>query len=346
MPYKTFLLIFVIGFCVSLSATPLAGRLGVRYGFLDIPGPRRRHLQPTPRLGGLALFLGLMAGMVASLILVERTDPKELTRLVGVFTGLLILLLLGICDDKRELAALPQLLGQVLAASAALLTGLRIGEVANPFGGLLRLPSQLAVLFTLFWIVGMVNTVNWLDGLDGLAAGVTIISSAILFIHTFRLHQYSLAVLPLALAGSALGFLPFNFHPARVFMGTSGSLVLGFALASLAIIGGAKMATTLLVLGIPILDVAWQILSRLRSSRSPLQRDLGHLHYRLSDLGLSQRQVVLLFYGLSAFFGVMALVLRSGREKLYVLLAMGIIIVALLLVLERLPRRGLPRSRS
>lgn len=342
MLYLNFWCVFLVGFAVSLAITPFAARLGVKFGFLAIPGPRRPHAVPTPRLGGLALLGGLVAGISFSLPLVERSDPRELVRLAGVFAGLLILFVLGVWDDKKPFGAIAQLLGQVAAAGAVVAFGLRIDEFASPFGGMIRLPVWLAVAFTLFWIVGMVNTVNWLDGLDGLAAGVTVIASGILFLHTYRLGQYSLAVLPLALAGSALGFLPFNFHPARVFMGSVGALTLGFALASLAIIGGAKMATTLLVLGLPIVDVAWQILSRLRGSRSPMEADLGHLHFRLRDLGLSQRQVVLAFYAFSLLMGVMALALRTGRQKLYVLLILGVAILVLLLVLERLPRRKSP----
>ncbi|NIN69517.1 MAG: undecaprenyl/decaprenyl-phosphate alpha-N-acetylglucosaminyl 1-phosphate transferase, partial [Anaerolineae bacterium] len=167
------------------------------------------------------------------------------------------------------------------------------------------------------------------------AGGVTVIASLLLFAHSYRLGQYSIALLPLALAGCVLGFLPFNFYPARVFMGTSGSIFLGFALGTLAIIGGAKMATALLVLGIPILDVAWQIINRLRLGRSPFLGDRGHLHHRLLDLGFSQRRVVLLFYLLCATFGALALILGSGLQKLLVLLGMGVVALVMLVLLAR-----------
>lgn len=335
MVAKIFVPVFFVAFSAASLLTPLTRRLGLKYGFIDVPGPRRKHAEVTSRLGGVALYAAFVMAVALTLLLVGRDDPAELTRLIGVLIGSTVVFLLGLWDDKRELSPAPQLLGQFLAAIIAVRLGLVIEVVTSPFGRPITLSLPLAVVFTLFWMVGMMNTVNWLDGLDGLAAGVAIIASFVLFWHTFTLRQYSLAVLPLALAGSAMGFLPYNFHPARVFMGSCGSLVLGFALAALAVIGGAKMATTLLVMGIPILDVAWQIASRLRSSRSPLRADLGHLHYRLSAWGLSQRQVVLLFYLFCAFFGLLALILPSGLYKLYALLGMGGLLVMLILITYR-----------
>ncbi len=332
---EIFVTVFLVAFSIASLLTPLARHFGLRYGFIDVPGPRRRHAKVTSRLGGVALYTAFVAAIGVTLLLVERDDPAELTRLTGMLIGSTLVFLLGLWDDKKELSPAPQILGQFMAAIIAVRLGLVIGVVTSPFGRPITLPLPLAIAFTLFWMVGMMNTVNWLDGLDGLAAGVAIIASSILFWHTFTLRQYSLAALPLALAGSAMGFLPYNFHPARVFMGTSGSLVLGFALAALAIIGGAKMATTLLVMGIPILDVAWQIVSRVRSSRSPFRADLGHLHYRLSVWGLSQRQVVLLFYLFCAFFGLLALILPSGVYKFYALVGMGGVLVVLILATYR-----------
>jgi len=243
--------------------------------------------------------------------------------------------LVGIYDDKRELSPWPQLLAQFLAAGVAIYSGIVIYEIASPFGGLVTFPTWFAVLFTLFWLLGMMNTVNWLDGLDGLAAGITVIASLIFFAHSNRLGQVSIALLPLALGGCALGFLPYNFHPARVFMGTSGALFLGFALGTLSIIGGAKAATALLVLGIPILDVAWQIVNRLRERRSPLSGDRGHLHHRLLDMGISHRRVVLFFYLLCASFGGLALLLSPGLYKLYALFALGVVAVIVLFLAAR-----------
>jgi UDP-N-acetylmuramyl pentapeptide phosphotransferase/UDP-N-acetylglucosamine-1-phosphate transferase len=190
-----------------------------------------------------------------------------------------------------------------------------------------------AVLFTLFWLAGMINTINWLDGVDGLAPGVAVIASGVMFVHTYRLQQFSIALLALALIGAVLGFLIYNFYPARIFMGSAGANVLGFTLGVLSIMGGAKVATVLLVLGIPILDVAWQIYNRLRHGKSPFTADRGHLHHRLLDRGLSQRAIVLLYYGLTAMLGALALVLPSGVYKLIALVIIGI---GALLILIRL----------
>jgi UDP-N-acetylmuramyl pentapeptide phosphotransferase/UDP-N-acetylglucosamine-1-phosphate transferase len=197
-------------------------------------------------------------------------------------------------------------------------------------------PVLVAVGFTLFWIVGMTNTINWIDGLDGLAAGVSVFACLILFLITGpKLGQSTLAYLPLILGAATLGFLPYNIHPARIFMGDSGAMFLGFTLAILSVIGGAKMAAALLVLGIPILDAAYLIIFRLLRGRSPMAADRGHLHHRLLDFGLSQQQVVMIFYLLSGAFGVLAFLLPSGLFKLYALIVMVFVLITLLVIITR-----------
>jgi len=192
------------------------------------------------------------------------------------------------------------------------------------------------VTITLFWLGFMMNTVNWLDGLDGLAAGVCAVAALMIFIHAaFRLDQVSVSLLPLALLGAALGFLPYNFHPARVFMGTNGALFLGYTLGVLSIIGGAKMATVLLVMGLPLLDVVWQIVRRVSTGANPTRGDRGHVHYRLLALGLSQRQIVLGYYLFCTLFGAIALVTASRLFKLIALLVMAAVSGAGFLVLSR-----------
>jgi len=298
------------------------------------------HEAPTPKLGGVALFVPFLIAVGLSLILYPPSvqpepDLSEPLRLAGLIIGSLIVFLVGVYDDKRELSPWPQLAVQFVAAGVAIYSGIVIHEIASPFGGLVTFPPWFAIAFTLFWIMGMMNTINWLDGLDGLAAGITVIASLIFFAHSNRLGQVSIALLPLALAGCTLGFLPYNFYPARLFMGTSGALFLGFALGTLSIIGGAKAATALLVLGIPILDVAWQIVNRLRQRRSPLRGDRGHLHHRLLDMGISRRRVVLLFYLLCASFGGLALLLPPGLYKLYALLVLGVVAATVLFLASR-----------
>jgi UDP-GlcNAc:undecaprenyl-phosphate/decaprenyl-phosphate GlcNAc-1-phosphate transferase len=327
-------LVFFSSFALAVILTPLTAGLAARWGFLDRPAPRRSHQTPTPRHGGIPLFIAFVAALAVSLPF-PRSDVNEPTKLAGLMLGLTVVAIVGAYDDARELKALPQLAAQILAAGIAVASGVVIREIPSPVGAVpIVLPELLAIAFTLFWIVGMTNTINWLDGLDGLAAGVTAIASAVLFIHTFRLTQYSLALLPLALAGAALGFLIFNFSPAKMFLG-SGAPLLGFALAVLSIIGGAKVATALLVLAIPILDVAWQILNRLRTGRSPFEADRGHLHHRLYDFNISSRAIVALYYALTAAFGALALILPSPVYKLIALIVIGIGALAVLIRLRK-----------
>ncbi len=332
-----FVLVFVAAFALALVLTPLARRLGQRYGFVALPGGRRRHAGTKSRLGGLALFVAFVAAAVlAQFLPVERQDPKELTRLVGLLLGATFIFLVGIYDDKRELRASPQIIAQLVAALIAIHFLIVIDVVNNPFTNFpVWFPWFIIPPFTLFWLMGMMNTVNWLDGLDGLAAGVAAILSAVLAFHMYREGQHSVALLPLALLGATLGFLPYNFRPARVFMGSSGSFFLGFVVGVLGIMAGAKMATVLLVMGIPILDVAWRILDRLRRGRSPLVGDRGHLHFRLLDLGLSQRQIVLLYYLFCSSFGLLALIISSRIYKFLALLVLGAMTLLLLLFISR-----------
>jgi len=224
-----------------------------------------------------------------------------------------------------------------VAALIAIATLVFIERVMNPFTDRLAIfPWYVTAPITIVWITGMINTVNFLDGLDGLAAGVAAIVAAVLFVHMLRVGQYSVSLLPLALLGSTLGFLPYNYHPAKVFMGSTGSFFLGYTVATLSIVAGARMATVLLVLAIPILDVAWLILVRLRRGRSVGQADRRHLHYRLLDLGFSQRQVVAAYCMLSAAFGVLALLISSRLFKLVALLALGLIAALVLAAVSRL----------
>jgi UDP-GlcNAc:undecaprenyl-phosphate GlcNAc-1-phosphate transferase len=189
--------------------------------------------------------------------------------------------------------------------------------------------------------MGMMNTVNFLDGLDGLAAGVAAIASILFAFHSYnlaRIHEpmrVNVALFPTALAGACLGFLPFNFHPARVFMGSAGAMTLGYALATLSILAPARIATALLVMGIPIIDVAWLILNRWWRGAPPSQPGRDHLHFRLLDRGFSQRQIVFGYYGFCAFFGSLALLMPSGLFKLLALIVMGALMIATLLWLSR-----------
>ncbi len=337
----SFILTFLVAFTLSLTLTPLAGRLSRRLGITSAPGGRHQHVKAVPKLGGIALYLAFVAAVaLAQFLPVERGDPQESIRLTGLLLGGTVLLIVGLIDDLYELSPLPQFLVQVLATVIAIAHLIIIEYVNNPITGewTPQFPTWFTILFTVFWLMGMTNTVNWLDGLDGLAAGVTAIASVVLFINAaFRLSppQESVALLPLALLGATLGFLPYNFFPARLFIGGS-ALWLGFTLGALSIIGGAKMAAVLLVMGGPILDVAWQIISRIRRGRKPTAGDRGHLHFRLQDLGISQRKIVLAYYLFCAFFGTLTLVISS---QLFKLVAMGVMVAIVAGVMLWLTRK-------
>ena len=341
-----FVLVFLAAFGSALALTPLAARLGRRLGLVDRPGGRRRHVGLIPRTGGVAMYAAFVVAVLVSFLVQswlppspEGPDPNETTRLIALLAGSTFTIVFGLYDDKRPLLRpLPQYVAQIAAALIAMSGLIFIERVMNPFTNQITVfPWPFVVAFTLFWIVGMINTVNFLDGLDGLATGVAAILSAVLAIHMIRVGQYSVALLPLALLGATLGFLPFNFHPARVFMGSSGSFFLGFAVATLGIIAGARVATVLLVFGIPILDVAWQMLRRLRAGRSIGEGDRGHLHFQLQDMGFSQRRIVLAYYVFCAACGALALFVSSRLYKVVALLLLGIVVT---LMLWHLSRRG------
>lgn len=296
----------------------------------------------------MALFAAFLAAMLLSQALpVQRLDDKEPLRFLGIVLGTTFLFVIGLIDDRKELSPGPQYLAQAVASAIAIACLVFVERVMNPFTNRLEiLPLGVTLVVTLLWIMGMINTVNFLDGVDGLAAGVGAIVSAFLAIHMLREGQHSVALLPLALLGATLGFLPYNFHPARVFLG-SGSWTLGYAVATLGIAAGAKVALVLLVLSIPIVDVAWLILSRWRAKQPIGQADRRHLHYRLLDLGWSPRRVVLLYYAYCILMGLAALFIDSRLLKLIALVALAGGTLGLLALLARATLRqqpGGPRS--
>lgn len=329
-------------FVLALLITPAARRLGERLGLVDVPGGRRRHHGVISRMGGLGLYFPFTAAVLLSLLLPPhlqpaRNDPKEVIRLAGLLWGCTFMFVFGLLDDRLGLGPKPQFIAQLAVALLSIPYLIIIERVMNPFTNeLIIFPWWATALLTMLWVMGMINTVNFLDGVDGLAAGVTVILCIVLTAHMLREGQYSVALLPLALLGTALGFLPFNFAPAKVFMGSSGSFFLGYAVAALSIIAGAKVATALLVMGLPIVDVAWQILNRWRAGRPIGAGDRGHLHHRLYDLGLSPRAIALMYYLFCLAFGVLALVISKRLYKVLALLVLaGITLVMLIYVSRR-----------
>lgn len=338
--FMTYVTVFLTAFFLALLATPFSGWLGRRLQLTDRPGGRRMHQGEVSRLGGVALFAGFMgAGLLVFALSRAGIWPPIRAEDQGLLTGVLVgsagMFIFGLGDDYYELSAWPQFAAQFGVTLVAIGFDIIIERVTLPIFGYTIFPPWITYPLTIFWVMGMINTVNWLDGIDGLAAGVTAIASVLFAIHAYTLGQTIVALFPLALAAACLGFLPFNFHPARVFMGSSGSMVLGYALASLSILAPAKVATALLVLGIPIIDVGWLSIQRWRQRRNPMVAGRDHLHYRLLDVGFSQRQIVLLYYAFCATFGLLALLIEDRLFKLMALTVMGLLTLGLLWRLSR-----------
>lgn len=336
MPILPSLATLLIGFFVSIVLTVLAIRLGLKFGIVDEPGGRRRHAQVTSRLGALPLFGAFtVAALVSQVFGVKTSDSNEQTRLTGMLIGGAVVFVLAVLDDKFNLPPVAQFLGQALASLIAISHLIFIERFTNPFTGRETvLPDvlgpaagfALVIALSLLWFMGMMNTVNFLDGVDGLAATVSLIAASVTAIHMLREGQYSVALLPIALLGALLGFLVFNFPPARIFLG-GGALYLGFTLACVGIIAGAKVALLLLVMGLPIADVAWQMIDRARRGRSPTSSDRGHLHLRLADMGWSARRIIVLYAGACLLFGGAALVIQPPLLKLATLIALGLAVI-------------------
>jgi UDP-GlcNAc:undecaprenyl-phosphate GlcNAc-1-phosphate transferase len=343
---RSFLLVFGLALSTTLLLIPLADWLGKRFNITAKFGGRRQSesdARGVSKLGGIALYGGFVTAVLAAQVLpVPRLDSYEVIRLCGLLIGGSVVFLVGLLDDIYDLSPLMQFVGQSIGAAIAIAFQIFIEYFNNPLTGQQTAPWPFIVTVALsfFWLVGMMNTMNWLDGADGLAGGVTLIAGATLFINSaFRIEpaQTSVSLLHLALVGAALGFILYNFFPARIIMG-GGATFLGYVLGALAIIGGAKMATILLVMGLPLVDSLWQVVNRVRQGRSPFSGDRGHLHFRLIDMGISQRRLVLSYYIFCALFGVLTLSTDSRFFKFAALGVLGLIVVVGFLILNRYRR--------
>ena len=307
---------------------PVAIRLAPRLGLVSLPGRERDiHLKPTPRLGGPAIFAAFALGTALTLKL--GLDQSALLLLAGVTCVVFL------ADDKTGLPAWVKLLLQVVIALAAVLGfGFAIGYLTLPGGGTVNLAAWIAIPLSLFWLLGMQNTVNLLDGVDGLAAGVVGIVALLLLVAASTRAQHDIVLMSAALAGACAGFLVFNFHPARIFMGDSGSQFLGLALGLLSIAGVAKVAVAFalvipaLALGVPILDTGWAILRRRRSGVSIAHADTRHIHHQLLDFGLSQPQTCFVFYAATGILGSFGLMLFGHRRALSVAIVLLVVAIS------------------
>jgi UDP-N-acetylmuramyl pentapeptide phosphotransferase/UDP-N-acetylglucosamine-1-phosphate transferase len=322
------LVVFLVAALLAFALTPLIRRVVLRYGIVDRPEARRVNTIAVPRGGGLAVCAAFLFVASAFLVINQRAAyvsvpfTLDSTEVVALLLGGAVAAGLGAIDDLFDLRARLQLLGQFVLACSAVALGITIDFIANPLGpGQIPFTGPIAAGLTVFWIVGMINSVNWIDGLDGLSSGIALIAAVTLGLIslTTEVGQPLIAVLCFALAGALLGFLRWNFHPASIFTGTSGVQFVGYTLAVLAILGTAKVAVALLVLGVPIIDTFWIIVRRVSQGRSPFSPDRTHIHHRLLDLGLSHRQTVLVIYGICLALAVLSLLL-SGVTQLYAFL--------------------------
>jgi UDP-GlcNAc:undecaprenyl-phosphate GlcNAc-1-phosphate transferase len=345
-----YLAVFGGSLCLSLVLTPVSIRLAKRLGIVAKPGGRRQHQGLVPKLGGLVILGAFFGGALLSLAVrswlpppPEGPDDKEMGRFVAVLAGAALIGAFGLVDDRRELGSKPQYLAQAVVTVIAIAGQVFIERVGNPFtGGITVFPWWMVGALTFLWLMGMMNTVNFLDGLDGLAAGVGGIVSIVLLVHMLRVGHYGPALLPAALLGTLLGFLPFNLFPSKIHLG-SGAVTLGYLIGTLSLVAGARVATVTLVMGIPIVDVAWQILNRWRHGRSMNEGDRGHLHYRLQDLGLPQSKVVLGYWLFCALLSALTFVVSSRLYKAIAIVVLGALVM---LVLALLSRRAEQRGRE
>lgn len=300
-------------------------KLAKKIGAIDIPKDKRRmHTDSVPLIGGLAIFLGFLV----STVFFAEIDIK----IIAILSGALIMVMLGVFDDKYALGAKFKLMIQIIAAAIPVIAGVRIERIILPFlksGGIEF--GWLAYPITILWIVALTNAVNLIDGLDGLAAGVSAIASFSMFLIALMQGNYVIAVMSAALVGACCGFLPYNFSPASIFMGDTGSTFLGFVMASLSVLGLFKIhaiisfAVPFIAFGIPIFDTSFAIFRRIKEHRPIMSPDRGHLHHRLVDMGFSHKQAVLIIYAICIVLGAVAVLSFKSKLLAIVIAVLGVI---------------------
>ncbi len=319
------LLIYIIGFIMALGLalllTPLVKKFAVKVGAVDVPNARKVHTRIMPRLGGLGIFLAFLLSLLAVLPFVPdgMLSSRDINFIAAFLIGGTLITLIGALDDRFDLNAKLKFLAQIAVACMVVFAfDIRVDFVNVPFqDAYSSLESWISIPLTIFWIVGVTNAINLIDGLDGLAAGVSGIAIGTIFVMSVLMGNYMVAMLCLVLLGSIIGFLFFNFHPAKIFMGDTGSLFLGFSLAMLSMLGFKQIAivsfiTPLIIIGVPLSDTFFAIIRRKLRKKPIFSPDKGHLHHCLRELGFSHRQTVLIIYGIAAFFGVLAVIQSSA----------------------------------
>ncbi|MGM9966323.1 MAG: glycosyltransferase family 4 protein [Rummeliibacillus sp.] len=322
-------LALVVAFVASILLTPLVKRLAFRIGAVDKPNYRKVHDHVMPRLGGLAIFLAFLIGIVVA----QPMDKSMIAILIGGF----VIIVTGVLDDMLEISPKAKLIGQTVAAAIVIFFGgVQIDFINLPFDGKLDF-GYLSIPLTLIWIIGITNAINLIDGLDGLAAGVSTIALITLAAMAFIMGNVFVLVMALILAASTCGFLFYNFHPAKIFMGDTGALFLGFMISVLALLGFknitfVSLVVPIIMLGVPISDTFFAIVRRLLNKQPPFSPDKSHLHHRLMSIGFTHRQTVLLIYGIAAMFGLAAITFSMAKVWGAILLITVILVVIELFV--------------
>lgn len=326
------LIAFFSAVIISFVMTPMARRLAIRVGALDVPKETRKiHIKPMPYFGGLAIYVAIISCMFVYM-------PHNSTNYY-IMAGATIIVFAGVIDDMYGMPAKVKLLIQILAALIAIRGGVQIHFITNPLSetGMSYLFNGLSFIITLFWIVGITNTINLIDGLDGLASGVASIAATTLLFTAARLGHDFIVMQCAIIAGASLGFLPFNFNPAKIFMGDTGSLLLGYMLAVTSVSGMVKsvaaiaLAVPVFALGLPILDTAFAIIRRYLNKKPIMQADKDHLHHKLMRFGLNQRQTVLIMYFISMLLGSVAVIIVDTEPFIGIMVATIVVIVAFFL---------------
>ncbi|HVA37188.1 MAG TPA: MraY family glycosyltransferase [Candidatus Dormibacteraeota bacterium] len=329
-PFGLELSTFVVALATSVFATPLVRRIALKLGIVALPGGRNAHTAPTARCGGIAVYLGFIFALfvVMGIALAGSAkiwDRLVIRELVGLLFGGTLIFLIGIWDDAMDLPAKKKLLGQSAVAIASMLYGFVIPGISNPFAHnqWIAFPLWLGVPLTLFWYLGMMNAMNFIDGLDGLLAGITAIAGTCLYLIALVKGHALVALLMAALVGGSLGFLPYNFNPAKIFLGDSGSLFIGYVFATVSIVGVSKLAISislivpLVVLALPVFDTAAAIFRRWRRGQHLFAADRGHVHHVLVfEYGLGVRQAVILLYAVCFALGLAAFFISGGPQAL------------------------------
>jgi UDP-GlcNAc:undecaprenyl-phosphate GlcNAc-1-phosphate transferase len=333
--WKTYLATLVLAGLAAYFSTPFVHQLALRWGAVDQPGPRKIHQQPMPRLGGVAVFAGFCFPWAGFYLLDNRVTAtfQDYEKLFAALVlGAAAMLGLGIYDDVRGANAPKKFVVQTLVAAGLYFGGYRITRLSMPFGGSVEL-GWLGLPVSVLWMVGLTNAINLLDGIDGLAAGVTACIALALALINMLAGNVMVALLTICLAGACLGFLPHNFSPARIFLGDSGSLCIGMILACIGVISLFKAATAtfvavpLILFGLPLFDTTAVMLGRVTRGAPIFQADKTHVHHRLLELGLSQKQTAFLLYLVTAALGALAIILSLRETPSAVLIASSVVLL-------------------